>query len=146
MKALIQVVEEAEVSIEGNSVGSIDNGALVFLGIKEDDEVDQVKELADKILNLRIFPDEQGDMNLSLRDIEGEIMVISQFTLYGEINSGRRPNFSRAGDYEQARKLYREFVKRLEGEAPSHVESGEFGKHMKVNLTNDGPITFLLES
>lgn len=146
MKALIQVVEEAEVSIEGNSEGSIDNGALVFLGIKKDDEVDQVKELADKILNLRIFPDEQGDMNLSLRDIEGEIMVISQFTLYGEINSGRRPNFSRAGDYEQARKLYREFVKRLEGEAPSRVESGEFGKHMKVNLTNDGPITFLLES
>lgn len=146
MKALIQVVEEAEVSIEGNSVGSIDNGALVFLGVKEGDGTNQVNELADKILGLRIFPDEKGDMNLSLRDVEGEIMVISQFTLYGEIHSGRRPNFSRAGDYEQARELYLKFVKRLEAEAPSRVESGEFGKHMKVDLTNDGPITFLLES
>lgn len=146
MKALIQVVEEAEVSVEGDPVSSIDSGLLVFLGVKEGDGIKQVKALADQVLNLRILPDEEGNMNLSVRDVGGEIMVVSQFTLYGEVNSGRRPSFSRAGDYQEAEKLYREFVNRLESDAPSKVESGEFGSYMKVGLTNDGPITFLLES
>ncbi|MFW6071139.1 MAG: D-aminoacyl-tRNA deacylase, partial [Candidatus Bipolaricaulota bacterium] len=87
-----------------------------------------------------------GDMNLSILDVEGEVMVISQFTLYGEINSGRRPNFTRAGDYGEAKELYRHFVDHLKKNAPNRVETGEFGSHMKIHLTNDGPITFLLES
>lgn len=146
MKALIQVVEEANVAVEQEVVGSIGPGMLIFLGVKEGDNQAQAKELADKALNLRIFPDDQGKMNLSVQDVRGEVMVISQFTLYGEVNSGRRPNFSRAGDYEEAKKLYSEFITYLEREIQTNVESGDFGSYMKVELINDGPITFTLES
>jgi len=146
MKALIQVVEEANVAVESEIVGSIGNGMLIFLGVKEGDQRAQAKELAEEVLNLRIFPDDQGKMNLSVKDINGEVLVISQFTLYGQVNSGRRPSFSRAADYEEARRLYREFIKLLDERIESEVESGDFGSYMKVSLVNDGPITFTLES
>ena len=146
MKSLIQVVECAEVKIDGKINGSIDYGMLLFLGVKRGDGVNQIKDMVDKVVNLRIFPDEEGKMNLSIEDIRGEILVISQFTLYADVSSGRRPGFSQTGDYGKAKELYREFVKELDKTVETKVESGEFGSHMKVTLTNDGPITFMLES
>lgn len=146
MKALIQVVEEANVAVESEIAGSIGHGMLIFLGVKEGDQLAQAKELAEEILNLRIFPDDQGKMNLSVKDIHGEVLVISQFTLYGKVNSGRRPSFSQAADYEEARNLYQEFIKLLDEGIESEVKSGDFGSYMKVSLVNDGPITLTLES
>lgn len=146
MKALIQVVEKANVAVESAIVGSIGYGMLIFLGVKEGDQRAQAKELAEEVSNLRIFPDDQGKMNLSVKEVQGEVLVISQFTLYGKVNSGRRPSFSRAADYEEARSLYQEFIKLLDEGIESNVESGDFGSYMKVNLVNDGPITFTLES
>jgi D-tyrosyl-tRNA(Tyr) deacylase len=146
MKSLIQVVEEAEVKIDSKVTGSIGRGLLIFLGIKKGDEEDQVEEMAERILGLRIFPDDDEKMNLSVEEVEGEVLVVSQFTLYGQLTSGRRPNFSKAGDYDKSKKLYREFVDQMKEEYPYRVESGKFGSYMKVNLTNDGPITFTLES
>ncbi|MFB6290105.1 MAG: D-aminoacyl-tRNA deacylase [Candidatus Bipolaricaulia bacterium] len=146
MKSLIQVVENAKVIVNEEVEGSIDYGMLIFLGVKQDDGDTQLREMVDKVSNLRIFPDEEGKMNLSIQDIKGEILVVSQFTLYGDVSSGRRPGFSRAGDYEQARDLYESFVERLDEAVEPTVESGEFGSYMKVELTNDGPITFMVES
>ncbi len=146
MKALIQVVEEAKVVVKEDVEGSINYGMLIFLGVKQSDEIEDVEELSDKVLNLRIFPDDDEKMNLSVEEVEGEVLVVSQFTLYGQLTSGRRPNFSKAGDYDKSKKLYREFVDQMKEEYPYRVESGKFGSYMKVNLTNDGPITFTLES
>ncbi|MBS3814225.1 D-tyrosyl-tRNA(Tyr) deacylase [Candidatus Bipolaricaulota bacterium] len=146
MKALIQVVEEANVAVESEIVGSIGSGLLIFLGVKEVDQRAQAKKLVEEVLNLRILPDDQGKMNLSVKDLQGEILVISQFTLYGKVDSGRRPSFSQAAEYEEARRLYREFIKLLDEGIESDVESGDFGSYMKVSLVNDGPITFTLES
>ena len=146
MKSLIQVVEEAEVKVDSEVTGSISRGMLIFLGVKDGDGKAQVEDMAAKVLGLRIFPDEEGKMNLSVRDVGGEILVISQFTLYGRINSGRRPGFSEAGSYEESKELYRDFISELKLNHKEAVESGSFGSHMMVNLTNDGPITFLVES
>ena len=146
MKSLIQVVEDAKVTIDGKVEGSIGYGMLIFLGIKHGDSQSELDELVDKIINLRIFPDDEGKMNLSVADVRGEILVISQFTLYADVDSGRRPGFSKAGDYEKAKELYKIFVERLTASLETKVDSGEFGSYMKVNLTNDGPITFMVES
>lgn len=146
MKALIQVVEEASVIVEEEFETSINNGMLIFLGVKQGDVIEDAEELSDKVLNLRIFPDDDEKMNLSVEEVEGEVMVVSQFTLYGQLTSGRRPNFSLAGDYDKSKELYREFVDRLKEKHSYRVKSGKFGSYMKVNLTNDGPITFTLES
>lgn len=146
MKALIQVVEEANVAVKSEIVGSIGGGMLIFLGVKEGDQRAQAKKLAEEVLNLRILPDDQGKMNLSIKDCQGEILVISQFTLYGKVDSGRRPSFSQAAEYEEARRLYREFINLLDEGIESDVGSGDFGSYMKVSLVNDGPITFTLES
>ncbi|MBS3786782.1 D-tyrosyl-tRNA(Tyr) deacylase [Candidatus Bipolaricaulota bacterium] len=146
MKGLIQVVENARVKEEGEVEGSIDYGMVIFLGVKQGDGRAQLEELLQKLVDLRIFPDEEGKMNLSIKDIRGEILVVSQFTLYADVSSGRRPGFSQAGDYEEAKSLYESFVEGLEESLETRVESGKFGSHMKVELTNDGPITFLVES
>lgn len=146
MKCLIQVVENAEVKIDGEVEGSIDYGMVIFLGVKQGDGRTQLEELLQKVVDLRIFPDEEGKMNLSIKDIRGEILVVSQFTLYADVSSGRRPGFSRAGDYEEAKLLYKRFVEGLKESLETKVASGKFGSHMKVQLTNDGPITFLVES
>jgi D-tyrosyl-tRNA(Tyr) deacylase len=146
MKSLIQVVDEAEVKVDGEVEGTIGSGMLIFLGVKQGDGRAQLEEMVDKVTNLRIFPDDEGKMNLSVKDVGGEILVVSQFTLYANVNSGRRPGFSRAGDYEEAKKAYRDFVELLDDSVDTRVESGKFGSYMKVELTNDGPITFIVES
>ncbi len=146
MKALIQVVQEAEVEVGGEIAGEIGSGMLIFLGVKEGDGQAQVEKLAERIHGLRIFPDEEGKMNLSVEEVGGEILVVSQFTLYGRIDSGRRPSFSQAASYEESKGLYRDFIKTMKEKAEARVESGKFGDYMKVGLTNDGPITFLVES
>mgnify|MGYP006303868115 CR=1 FL=1 len=146
MRSLIQVAENAEVMVNGDIEGSIKSGMVIFLGIKQGDSLTQVKELVDKVIGLRIFPDEKGKMNLSIKDVQGEVLVVSQFTLYADVNSGRRPSFSKAEDYKKAKSLYESFIEHMGKKLETKVESGKFGSYMKVRLTNDGPITFLVES
>jgi len=146
MKALIQVVKEAEVRSDGEVLGRIDSGLSVFLGISEEDDAKSARKLAEKLVELRIIPDDSGKMNLSVQDTDGGLLVISQFTLCGEIDSGRRPNFSGAADYKVAKKLYEYFVDFIRTNTDLEVETGEFGSYMEVDLINDGPVTFSLES
>lgn len=145
MRAVIQKVTQASVTVEDEKVGKINNGLLVFLGVAEDDDRNDLKYLFDKIVNLRIFEDENEKMNLSLLDVEGELLVVSQFTLLADCRKGRRPSFEQAAKPEYANLLYEEFVK-MAKEKGIFVNTGKFRSHMYVNLTNDGPITILLDS
>lgn len=145
MRAVIQRVKSAKVTVEKNLSGQISNGLLVLLGIGYEDDIEDIKYLKDKILNLRVFEDENEKMNLSLNDIEGELLIVSQFTLYGDCRKGRRPNFMAAAKPDNAIKLYKDFINECE-KSNIKVESGEFGKDMDVELTNDGPVTILLDS
>ncbi len=145
MKVVLQRVQSSSVSIDGKIVGQIEKGLMLLVGITHDDTEKDVQYLADKITGLRIFEDEQGKMNLSLLDVGGQILSISQFTLYGDTRKGRRPGFSDAAKPEVAGKLYDLFnqaVVRL----GVHVETGEFGADMAVSLVNDGPVTLIVES
>ncbi len=144
MRAVVQRVKSSKVEIDGKLVSEIGNGLNVLLGICEGDTEEDIKYLKDKILNLRIF-DEDGKMNLSLLDVKGELLIISQFTLYGDCKKGRRPNFMKALSGEKAEKFYKEFVKQCE-ETLGEVKTGEFGEDMQVYIQNDGPVTLLLES
>lgn len=144
MRALIQRVSEASVQVDGNMVGQIGRGALVLLGVEQGDDQAVAERLCDRVLTYRIFPDERGHMNLSLTDIGGELLVISQFTLVADTRKGRRPSFSSAAAPDVAERLYNEFVL-VAGRGLGVVETGEFGADMKVQLENDGPVTFLLE-
>lgn len=145
MRAVVQRVKESKVEVDGKVIGSIGSGLLVLLGVgKEDDEKD-VKYLVEKILNLRIFDDESGKMNLSLLDVKGELLVVSQFTLYGDCRRGRRPSYSESAPPENAKKLYEKFVE-FSKNYGIKVETGEFGANMQVSLVNDGPVTLLLDS
>ena len=145
MRALLQRVSQAQVTVEGKVVGEIGTGLLILLGVAKPDTAANAEFLVDKILNLRIFPDAAGKMNLSLLDIAGELLVVSQFTLYGDCRKGRRPSFDDAAGAEQARALYESFVAqaRLAG---VRVETGIFQAHMEVELINDGPVTILFDS
>ena len=145
MRALIQRVSSSKVVVSGNVVGSIGRGFNVLIGIAKDDTLEDVLYIKDKILNLRIFEDENEKMNLSLKDIKGEILAISQFTLYGDCRKGRRPNFMNAMAGEDAKKLYDELVLELK-KSNLKVETGIFGADMKVDIQNDGPVTILIES
>ena len=145
MRAVIQRVSRAEVRVAGESVGSIGHGLCVFLGIGKDDSQADVEHLAEKIKKLRILEDENGKMNLSLEDIREEVLVVSQFTLYGDCRKGNRPSFSNAAAPDQAEKLYEYFVGQLRG-AGFTVATGQFKARMEVTLVNDGPVTFILES
>ncbi|QIB26531.1 D-aminoacyl-tRNA deacylase [Caloranaerobacter azorensis] len=145
MRAVVQRVTKASVSIEGVVVGSINKGLLVLLGVGQDDNEKDLDYLCDKIANLRIFEDENGKMNKSLVDINGELLVVSQFTLYGDVRKGRRPNFMNAAEPKKAESMYLEFVNRTR-EKGIKVETGRFGEHMHVELINDGPVTILLDS
>lgn len=145
MRAVIQRVTSASVKIDGKTCGKIDNGFLVLLGVGNGDTGEDMKYIADKIINLRVFSDENDKMNLSLADVGGSILVISQFTLYGDCSHGRRPYFGGAMEPVGANKMYEEFVKYVR-EQGIHTETGEFGADMKVTLTNDGPVTIVLES
>ncbi len=145
MKAVIQRVKKASVTVEGSVIGAIQEGLLVLLGISKEDTKEEVKKFVNKILGLRIFADENGKTNLSLQDIKGELLVVSQFTLYADCKKGRRPSFVNAGDPEFANELYEFFIE-LAKEKVEKVEHGSFGADMKVELLNDGPFTIVLDS
>lgn len=146
MLGLIQRVSSASVSIENRPQGNIDQGILLLLGIEKNDDQDNADQLLKKILNYRIFNDELGKMNLSLNDIGGDLLVVSQFTLAADTKKGMRPSFSSAAPPEPAEALYDYFLKQAQIECQGRVASGEFGADMQVSLCNDGPVTFLLSS
>lgn len=144
MKCLIQRVKRASVTIDGKIYSQIDKGILALLGIEKGDTLEQAKFLAEKILKLRIFEDENGKMNKSLIDINGQMLVVSQFTLCGDCKKGTRPSFDKSETPELANKLYEEFVTIIK-ESKTQVFTGKFGAKMDVELINDGPVTFMLE-
>jgi D-tyrosyl-tRNA(Tyr) deacylase len=145
MRAVIQRVSEARVTVAGSVLGEIGPGLLALLGVAKPDTPAHAEFLAEKILNLRVFPDEAGKMNRSLLDVTGALLVISQFTLYGDCRKGRRPSFDDAAPAEQARPLYEHFVE-VARRSGVRVETGVFQAHMEVSLINDGPVTLLVES
>lgn len=145
MRAVLQRVSEARVEVDGRVTGAIGRGLLVLLGVAREDTPADADCLADKILGLRIFPDEQGKMNRSVAETGGAVLVVSQFTLYGDTRKGRRPSFDRAAPQEQARQLYQYFVEALR-RRHHLVETGVFQARMQVHLINDGPVTMLCES
>lgn len=145
MRAVIQRVKNASVSIDGSEYSSIGPGILAFVAVRPEDTDKDLDYLLSKIPNLRIFEDENGKMNLSVKDIGGEILIVSQFTLYGDCRHGRRPGFSRAGDPKEAELIYNKFVDRIKNE-PVTVKTGKFQADMNVSLINDGPVTLLLDS
>ena len=145
MRAVVQRVKASSVAVEGNVVGSIKEGLNILLGISHEDTIEDLKYIIDKVINLSIFQDENDKMNLSVKDVNGEILVISQFTLYGDCRKGRRPNFMNALGGNEAEILYNKFVEMLK-ETGIKIETGVFGAHMDVSIQNDGPVTILLES
>lgn len=145
MKACIQRVSEASVTVEGRVVGRIGKGILVLLGVEQGDAAEDARYLADRICGLRIFEDDQGKMNRAVREVDGALLVISQFTLLGDCRKGRRPSFTRAAAPDVAEELYETFVAAV-GAQGIPVATGVFRAHMDVRLTNDGPVTLLLES
>lgn len=145
MRVVVQRVSEASVKVNNNIVGEIKAGLLVLLGVGEDDNLNDLDYLVDKVLGLRIFQDENDKMNLSLLDIEGELLVISQFTLYGDVRKGKRPSFTNSAHPDIAEKMYTEFINKCISKGVK-TEKGIFGADMKVNLINDGPVTILLDS
>ncbi|NLW41232.1 MAG: D-tyrosyl-tRNA(Tyr) deacylase [Tissierellia bacterium] len=145
MRAVVQRVARASVTVEEEIVGEISKGLLVLLGVGEEDEDKDLEYMVDKILGLRIFEDEKGKMNLSLLDIGGELLVVSQFTLYGDVRRGKRPSFTSSAHPEMAEKMYEEFIIKCK-EKGIKTEKGIFGAHMEVELLNDGPVTILIDS
>ncbi|MBF0528028.1 MAG: D-tyrosyl-tRNA(Tyr) deacylase [Deltaproteobacteria bacterium] len=145
MKAVIQRVAEAKVTVDGEIVGAINQGLLILLGVAQNDTSADADYLANKIVTLRIFQDDAGKMNRSLIDISGQALIVSQFTLWGDCRKGRRPSFTQAAAPNLAEKLYQEFIARVAaGGVP--VATGRFGALMKVFLVNDGPVTFILDT
>jgi D-tyrosyl-tRNA(Tyr) deacylase len=145
MRAVIQRVSSGSVEMDKKVVGSIGRGLVILLGVGQDDSYEDVRYLADKICVLRVFEDENGKMNLSAQDVNAEILVISQFTLYADCRKGRRPSFTDAAEPRIASTLYETFVGYLR-ESGFKVETGEFGAHMLVSINNDGPVTLMLDS
>lgn len=145
MRAVVQRVDEASVVVDEKTVGSIEKGLLVLLGVGEEDNEKDLDYLVEKIIGLRIFQDENDKMNLSLIDVRGELLVVSQFTLYGDARKGKRPSFSSSADPEVGNKYYEEFVNKAK-EYGIKTETGIFGADMKVKLVNNGPVTILLDS
>ena len=146
MRIVLQRVKSASVAIEGSVVGEIEQGFLLLVGVGPDDTRDDASYLARKIAGMRIFSDENGKMNLSIDQIGGKILSVSQFTLFADTKKGNRPSFTRAASPEAANKLYEEFNEILLTEYGLIVETGEFGADMRVNLVNDGPVTILLDT
>lgn len=145
MKFVIQRVTHAEVEVEQEIIGSIQNGYLVLIGIAEDDTEEIADKLVKKLLGLRIFADENGKTNLSLKDVNGSLLLISQFTLYADCRKGNRPSFVNAGNPEKANELYEYIIEKCRDDVPD-VQTGSFGADMKISLLNDGPFTIILDS
>lgn len=145
MRCVIQRVTEASVSVEGNVVGRIGRGYMILIGVSAEDTDKDLKYMADKVPNLRIFEDEQGKMNLSLKDVGGQILAVSQFTLYGDARGSRRPSFIQAARPEMANGYYERLVEAWRAQG-IHVETGVFRAEMQVALVNDGPVTMLMDS
>ena len=145
MRAVVQRVSRASVTVEGEEVGSIGRGLLVLLGVGAGDDDAALDKLLGKLLGLRIFEDEEGKTNLALADVAGELLVVSQFTLYADCKRGRRPSFTDAADPDEAARLYERFAELARREVP-HVATGSFGAHMDVELVNDGPFTIVLDT
>lgn len=145
MKIVLQRVSEASVLVGEEQIGQIKNGLLLLIGIHEEDNEDQMQWLVNKILNLRVFDDDEGKMNLSVQDIEGEILIVPQFTLYGDYEQGNRPSYFSAAGPQKAEKLYDEMVNYFRVHSDLNIETGRFGAYMDVQLHNDGPVTLVLE-
>ena len=145
MKAVLQRVTEASVRVDGEVIGSIGKGFFILLGVSDEDDEAVADKMADKICKLRIFEDENGKTNLSLKDVGGEVLVVSQFTLYADCHKGNRPSFTKAGAPQMAESLYKRFMERCR-QYVDVVEKGQFGADMKVELLNDGPFTLMLDS
>ena len=145
MKLVVQRVKNANVSIENNIVGKINQGFVVLLGVSNEDTKENADYLVKKLLNLRVFSDNDDKMNLSIKDIEGELLIVSQFTLYANCKKGNRPSFIEAAKPEHAKPLYEYFIKECRKEN-LNVQTGEFGADMQIELINDGPVTILLEN
>lgn len=144
MKFVIQRVEEASVEVDRKTISEIKKGYLVLIGIANEDTKEKADYLINKLINLRVFEDKGGKMNLSLKDVDGELLLVSQFTLYGDCSRGNRPSFSQAAKPEEANKLYEYIVKECKQKVET-VKSGVFGANMKINLINDGPVTIIME-
>lgn len=145
MRAVIQRVKEAKVEIEGKSGTQIGKGLVVFLGVGKEDTEEEIQYLAEKITNLRLFPNGEKEFEKSVVEVGGEILVVSQFTLYADCRKGRRPDFTQAGPTEKARSLYESFVQKLE-QKYERVKTGEFGAKMLVEIHNAGPVTIILDT
>ena len=146
MRIVIQRVSEASVKIENKIVGSIEKGMLILLGIEHDDSEEDVQWLEGKLINLRIFSEEEGKMNLSIQDVKGAFLVVSQFTLHASTKKGNRPSYVKAARPELAIPLYQLFIEKLASDSALRVETAEFGADMKVALINDGPVTIIIDS
>jgi len=145
MKVVLQRVSEASVSVGHEQIGAIKKGLLLLVGIHEDDSLEQMQWLCDKILKLRVFDDGDGKMNLSVQDVEGALLVVSQFTLYGDYEKGNRPSYMQAAGPDKAEKLYENMIDYFKSNSNLNVETGKFGAYMDVQLQNDGPVTLVLE-
>jgi D-aminoacyl-tRNA deacylase len=145
MRAVVQRVKWAEVEVDGRIVGRIEQGALVLLGVHQSDTEAQARWLAQKLAHLRFFEDEQGKLNRSVLEIGGTMLVVSNFTLYGDCRKGRRPNFAESAPYEQGETLYHQFCEYLRAEGVP-VQTGVYGAQMQVRLQNDGPVTLIVET
>lgn len=146
MKAVIQRVSKASVTIEGNKVANIQKGLLVLIGIEDADNKEDINWLTTKIANLRIFNDEKDVMNLSLKEVDGDMIIVSQFTLHASTKKGNRPSYLKASKPEIAIPLYESFIKQMETELSKKVQTGQFGADMKVALLNDGPVTIIIDT
>lgn len=145
MKAVIQRVSEAAVTVDGSVTGEISRGLLILMAVHEDDTMDEIKWVSDKCRRLRIFEDEQGKMNRSVEDIGGEILLVSQFTLYGVVKKGTRPSFTASAGPEKAEAMYNEMISYLQSYMPGKIQSGIFAAKMNITLVNDGPVTIIVE-
>ncbi len=146
MRAVIQRVSQASVNIHNNTHTSIKQGLVIFLGIESNDNIDDIVWLTGKIQRLRIFNDAQLQMNLSISDINGEILIISQFTLFASTKKGNRPSYIRAARPETAITLYRQFIQHMQTLLPGKVQTGKFGEHMQISMANDGPVTIIIDT
>ena len=146
MRLMVQLVQKASVEIDGRVNGAIEKGLLVLLGACESDTEEIADKMLKKLINLRIFQDSEGKTNLSINDVSGDLLVVSQFTLYADCRKGNRPSFVKAGNPEHAKRIYEYFVNEARNTYSMRTETGEFGANMKVSLINDGPFTVMLDS